>query len=50
MLKQIELNCDNCLGFDAIGKITGDDYENIMIPEIEKKLNNYSKIGFLYHI
>ena len=50
MLKQIELSCDNCLGYEAIGKISGADYENNMIPEIEKKLKDYSKIGLLYHI
>jgi len=50
MLKQINLPCDNCLGYEVIGKISGADYENIMIPEIKRKLKNYSKIGLLYHI
>jgi len=50
MIKKIELPCDNCLGFEAIGKITGADYENIMIPNINEKLKDYSKIGLLYYI
>jgi len=50
MLKKINLSCNNCLGYEAIGKISGSDYENIMIPEIEKKLKDYSKISLLYHI
>jgi len=50
MIKKIKLPCDNCLGFEAIGKITGADYENIMIPNINGKLKDYSKIGFLYYI
>jgi len=50
MLKKIDLTCKNCLGFEVTGNVTGADYEDIMIPEIEKKLKDYSKIGFLYHI
>jgi len=50
MIKKIELPCDNCLGFEAIGEITGEDYENIIVPNINEKLKYYSKIGFLYYI
>lgn len=50
MIKKIELDCNNCLGFEAEWKITGEDYEKIMIPSINEKLKEYSKIGLLYHI
>lgn len=50
MIKKIELACENCLGFKAIGEITGADYETVLIPNINEKLKNYSKIGLLYQI
>lgn len=50
MIKKIELDCNNCLGFEAEWKITGEDYEKIMIPSINEKLKEYSKIGLMYHI
>lgn len=50
MIKNIELDCDNCLGFELTGEITGADYEDIMIPKITEKLKDYSKIGLVYNI
>lgn len=50
MIKKIELNCKNCLGFEAKWEINGEDYENILIPQINEKLKSFSKIGILYHI
>ena len=38
----------NVLGVSAEGKITGTDYETILIPVIEEKLKKNKKIRMLY--
>lgn len=38
------------LGISAEGKITGSDYETILIPVVEEKLKTYKKIRLLYHL
>ena len=41
---------ENVLGFTAKGKVTAEDYENVLIPEIEKRLAKFPKVRFLYYI
>ena len=41
---------DKVIGFTAKGKITGEDYESVLIPAVEQKLKDRSKINFLYYI
>jgi SpoIIAA-like len=41
---------DNVLGVSAEGKITGTDYETVLIPAIEKKLKENKKIRMVYHL
>ena len=41
---------DNILAVSGIGKITGDDYESLLIPAVEAKLANFSKLRLLYHL
>ena len=41
---------DNVLGITAEGKITGTDYETILIPVVEKRLKENKKIRMLYHL
>ena len=41
---------DNVLAITAKGQVTGDDYENVIIPAVEAKLKEYSKIRLLYHL
>lgn len=41
---------DNVLGLRATGKVTGDDYEKVLIPAIEEKLKRHRKIRLLYHM
>lgn len=41
---------DHVIGIAAKGKVTGMDYESVIIPLVEKKLGTYSKISLLYHI
>jgi hypothetical protein len=39
---------DNVLGVLAIGKITGTDYETILISALDEKLKSNTKIRILY--
>lgn len=41
---------DNVLGFTAEGKITGTDYETILIPIVDKSLKENKKIRMIYHL
>lgn len=40
----------NVLGVSAEGKITGTDYETILIPVVEEMLKSHKKIRILYHL
>jgi hypothetical protein len=39
---------DNVLGFRAIGRITSEDYETVLIPAVEAKLAENKKVRLLY--
>lgn len=41
---------NNVLGVSAEGKITGTDYETVLIPAIEEKLKTNKKISMLYQL
>jgi hypothetical protein len=41
---------DGVLGFTASGQITGDDYESVLIPAVERSLKVHDKISLLYHL
>ena len=40
----------NVLGVSAEGKITGTDYETILIPVLEEKLKAHKKIRMIYRL
>lgn len=40
----------NVLGVSAEGKITGTDYETVLIPAVDEKLKANKKIRMLYHL
>ena len=50
MLKIMNDLPDNVLGVSAEGKITGTDYETVLIPAIEEKFKTNKKIRMLYHL
>ncbi len=50
MLKIMNDLPDNVLGVSAEGKITGTDYETVLIPAVEEKLKANKKIRMLYHL
>jgi len=41
---------DNVLGVSAEGKITGTDYETVLIPAVEKKFKANKKIRMIYQL
>ena len=41
---------DNVLGVSAEGKITGKDYEDILIPALDEKFKTHPKLRMLYHL
>lgn len=50
MLKIINDLPGNVLGVSAEGKITGTDYETILIPALDEKLKANKKIRMLYQL
>jgi hypothetical protein len=50
MLKIMTDLPDNVLCVSAEGKITGSDYETVLIPAVEEKLKANKKIRMLYHL
>ena len=49
----IELMADlpgHVVGFTAIGKLTGEDYEQVVIPAVEEGLEQHSHLNLLYHL
>ena len=41
---------DGVLGFTARGKVTGSDYETVLVPAVEALLKTHEKISLLYHL
>ncbi len=41
---------EQILAFSAIGEVTADDYKNILVPAIEKSIEQYNKIIALYYL
>ena len=39
---------ENIVAVSASGKVTGEDYDNVLIPAIEDKLRKHGKIRVLY--
>jgi hypothetical protein len=40
----------NVVAFTASGQVTGEDYENIIIPLVDEKIEQHEKIRLLYHL
>ncbi len=41
---------DNVVAVSAKGKVTGEDYDKVLIPALEEKLKGHKKIRLLYHL
>ena len=47
MIELIQAVPDNVVAFKFIGKVTGDDYETVLIPAMEAALEKYDKVRAL---
>jgi stage II sporulation SpoAA-like protein len=50
MLERMQGLPENVIGFEAVGEVTGADYELLLIPAIEKMLERHRSIRLLYHL
>jgi len=50
MVEKISDLPDHVLGFTAKGTVTANDYESIIIPEVEAMFSRQGKVRFLYHL
>jgi hypothetical protein len=50
MIERIPGLPPNVLGYTAKGTVTAEDYETIIIPEVEASFARQGKVRFLYHI
>jgi hypothetical protein len=48
MIRVLENLPENVLGVEAVGEVTGDDYEQVLMPAIRKKRDAGEKIRFVY--
>ena len=50
MLEVIPNMPENVLGVNAKGKVTGEDYDRVLIPAVEDLLKRHKKIRVLYQL
>ena len=50
MVERIADLPDNVLGFRGRGKVTGEDYEKVIIPAVEREFSRRDKVSFLCHL
>ena len=50
MINFLTVKNDFVLALDAEGKVTGDDYQSVIIPAIEDKIKKHRKIRLLYEL
>jgi hypothetical protein len=50
MIEIIQGLPENVLGVVGSGKVTAEDYDNVLIPAIEDKEKKYGKIRMLYQL
>jgi hypothetical protein len=48
MMEIIQGLPENVVGVISSGKVTGEDYDNVLIPAIMEKIKKYKKIRILY--
>jgi hypothetical protein len=50
MMHDIQGLPDNVVGVAAHGNVTGEDYETVLIPAVERSLETHEKLRVLYHL
>lgn len=48
MLRILKGLPENVVGVEASGQVSDDDYENVLIPAVQEKLDAVGKIRFIY--
>ena len=48
MIELIRELPENVLAAKAVGKVTAEDYETVLIPEVETRLKDHNKLSLLY--
>ena len=41
---------DNIIGLNATGRVTGDDYLQVLVPAVEVALERHDKIRLIYEL
>ena len=50
MLEIVEDMPANILAIKASGEVTSEDYESVMVPAVERKLEEFDKVRMLYEL
>ena len=50
MIELIPAMPPNVIAFTASGQVTGEDYQEVIIPLVDEKIARYEKIRLLYHL
>jgi hypothetical protein len=50
MLTIMPSSHDNIVGVQGTGKVTDQDYQQVLIPQLENVLKNHDKARFLYYL
>ena len=50
MIELIDDLPDHVVGLTATGQVSGEDYQDVLIPAVERKLEKFAQIDLLYHL
>ena len=50
MIHKIPTSSGNIIGFNVSGKLSDDDYKNIVIPEVEQGIDKFGEINLLWEM
>ena len=50
MIHKIPKSTGNIIGFNVSGKLSDDDYKNIVIPEVEQGISKFGEINLLWEL
>ena len=50
MIEFMDESTDKYLGVRISGKLTDEDYKNVLVPRLEEAFKNYGKLDFLVHM
>lgn len=50
MIAKIQNAPDNVAAFEAIGKVTKEDFENTVFPTVQEKVKEFDELNYLLHL